>query len=159
MDRNGREEVLGMAKPLVLLSLCLIALSGCCLGTIRPGCWTITNPVRYNFDGRSVGDYSIEPTLTLGSNGVMLSVQVMSGRRGLPPLRGQEVTAKVETPSGTLQQLEAPAAGPLLEIMGVPFAIWNFAPPPTGQSVVNVTVVVRGASVSWPLAGARNLGP
>lgn len=146
------DKVLGC----ILLSLLLLA-AGCKGDQLGPGSWTIKNPTRYKFDYKAVGDYNLGPTLTVGSNGVMLSVQISALKSNAPSILGKDIIAKVQTPGGSLKQLDAPGSGELMTFMEIPFAIWYFAPSEKGESVSTFEVQLFGTVVEWNFKDGKKL--
>ena len=132
-------------------------LFGRCSGTIRKGCWTIRHPARYTFDKRLMGGYQFMPTLTVGSNGVMLSVQIVATNLSSAQLEGKDFAARVESAQGTLRQLHALGEGALMEILGMPFAIWYFAPPAAGESIRKIVLSKNKDALSWNFADGKKI--
>ncbi len=146
-----------MNKYITALFSFLGALFGRCSGTIRQGCWTIRHPVRYAFDKRPVGEYQFTPTLTVGSNGVMLSVQIAAAKPPSARLEGKDLVARIESGQGALRQLHAPGEGALMKILDIPFAIWYFAPPAAGEYVGKIKLSAKESILSWDFTDGKKI--
>lgn len=149
-----------MKKSLILL--CLLAICASCLAApavIGPSSWTIKAPVRYGFTTKTNGTYTVTPTLTVGTNGVMLLVQFGGGTIGAPSLKGADLTSEIELGTGVLQQLNAPGPGDLTTIVRIPIGIWYFAPPRPQQQIQTIRVTCKGVESVWLFTEGRRLNP
>lgn len=127
--------------------------------TIGPGNWTIKDPTRYDFPCKRMQAFEFCPTLTLGSNGSMLYVQLFgdSTRPALP--KGVQLHARVLIGNDSLKVLERPVADTLEKVNGSPFATWYFEPPRQGQTASSITLAYNGNTISWVFSEAKKLNP
>ncbi|MBN2173200.1 MAG: hypothetical protein JW731_03660 [Bacteroidales bacterium] len=116
---------------------------------IKQGNWTIENPERYKFVYKTIGSYDFGPTLTVGSNGVMLSVQVESNDPTAGNINGNNLEAKINSDRGELSQLDKPGSGDLMTILEVPFAVWYIGPPKDGSNITSIDVIHNGSTATW----------
>jgi hypothetical protein len=145
-------------KIILILLLCFI--SACQESDrIRPGVWTINNPVIYRFDPQPIAGYSLYPSLTVGSNGVMFTIQISQINSEASPLLGKNIEAAIMTSSGALIQLDCHDERELTRIMGIPLAIWYFSPPEGHDSIARIRIKVRGQIVDLNFTDTEQITP
>lgn len=121
---------------------------------IKAGNWTIENPMLYKFGYQTIGTGQFGPTLTVGSNGVMLAVQVeMPGS----VIKGNTLDARILTSDGALKVLDKPDSGNLNTLMDVPFAIWYFEPPQKGSTISTIEVKYNSVTAMWNFTTGKQL--
>ena len=151
-------------KLFIFIFAVFLTMAGCNSGTpasstIGPGNWTIKDPVRYDFDCKKIAPFGFCPTLTLGSNGSMLYVQLFGDTTGLTFPKGLELSAKVIMGNDTLKVLERPTQDTLMKLNGASIGIWYFDPLKKGQSVNSLEFAYKGGTISWPFSEAKRLNP
>lgn len=128
-----------------------------CRDIISEGDWEIKNPEKYKFDYKKIGPHSFGPTLTVGDNGIMLSVQLHSTDTGIINVTGQDLQAEFVSGNKKLKQLDAPGNGALMKILDMPFAVWYFKPPRKGKDVSSFNLTYKGDMATWNFTDGRKL--
>ena len=150
-----------MKNSIILFCLVTILVATNCKNNrknvIKQGNWTIENPVRYAFEYKTIGAYTFGPTLTTGSNGVMLTLQTQANNRNAGIIKGQLLNAFIKTDKGDLKTLDEPENGELTTLLDIPIAIWYFEPPGKSNSITTFKINFNGNTASWDFSSGRKL--
>jgi hypothetical protein len=145
-----------LKKNMILAALAVLGLVGCA-GSIGPSNWNIQNPVRYGFDGRTVGTVKLFPVLALGDNGGMLSVQVVPSTAAVPD--ASDIQAELVGAGGDVAPIRQPQPGILAQdLPEAYFAEWYYGPEKAGD-VQSVVLTYDGQKETWAFSSATVLQP
>jgi hypothetical protein len=117
--------------------------------SIKKGDWTIKDSKQYKFPYKEISNYKLSPTLTIGSNGVMLFVQIMNKNGDTSKVKGEKIIPKLFLNSDTLEILEKPISGNLPTVLDIPYAIWYFSPIENSKSITKIQINIGAGFSEW----------
>jgi len=137
----------------IVLMLIISACTPAKKNIIHKGDWKINDAVIYDFPKKQIVDFDFLPSLTVGSNGVMLYVQLANGKTGATLPVGADLSIKVNEGSAVLSILNSPDKGALGNVMDVPYAIWYIEPP--SKEVSGFEISYHGQTQSWQFSQGK----